>query len=379
MGYEYVFIDSADTHSTNDSGSSVDIKLTRPINNATSVEVVSATMKNDFFNVREGENAFGIMFKAQDDDGTPTPNILSLYELVNVTAMINPMDDSHLIQDALSHHINNGDYGTILPIYVTPGVYTIDTLCDRLTTLITADQFHPALNPGTTAAGNGLIFTTMADQGYKTVVSRAFDASFDVGSKDIAIQLVTYASNAREYRNSILDRMGFQYAEQAIPMEYAKQMLDIPMIDDNSAMISTVGLVGAKAYHENHSHMFLTSNLVNGDIQRTYTTNTPGGLGYTRQSEILQVIQVDANMYNYIHFQSNGHNALKHMIHTGRSISTFNLTLTDENGRKFEDGTHHPFQVVIRFEVADSEGDKLSHAIIEKNRASAFKSRHMVR
>lgn len=377
MGFQYVIVDSSDTHRVNgDGGSKVTVRLLRPIINATAVEVVSVTTKNEFFNIREGANVFYIGYRVQS---ALSDNI----EKLPIESYLVQGLDTRISNKAVRFSIRDnpnlqftGTYGSLLPILIEPGVYTMVGLAAILTDL---------LRPSIWRDERGGV--TFATQAFRMTVVDVFTGNHGGGYVDadkLRPYLVTPTRNAREYRNSMLDRMGFNFKGQVTTFDQFTNGLNAsPFISGSRTLSPTTFnpvLLGDFAYHENHSHMFLTSDLVINDVQRTYTPD--GGIagsipiGQTTPSDALQMLQVDSNLYNYIHFASNGNNAMKHMLHSKQAISMFTISLTDESGKLFEEGSYRPFQVMLKFETAETEGSRLNGAILEHNKKMAFLSRH---
>jgi hypothetical protein len=371
--HQYVFVDSEDDTMASNHGSTTSVQLAKPISGAVSVELMSFTAKNDFFNITAPHNQFFICYRSN------SPLTQALDDLVGAVFTIDNTLKNGATTVASISNLNHANpwtvadmgggghlkYGIIVPFWVEPGMYTIPSLVEKMNVLINAGIFQGA-------SSTGVEF--VVDEGFRVSVHQEVVDIDNAGAYTVEAFLCSEQRNERDYRNSPLHRLGFKWKREVAALyEMFVSGVEDELWSQTLPFNNTFPLRATTVYHENRSHLMLTSDLVSGDVQQTRFSSV------AHSSDMLQLIPIDAPLFSYIQFQSNGSNTMKHQLQTRRALDTFKLVLTDEHGKVFEDGQYHPFQVLLRFETIVDDGARAIRELQVQNQKRSFASRHMVR
>ena len=109
-----------------------------------------------------------------------------------------------------------------------------------------------------------------------------------------------------------------------------------------------------------------------------HCTTQPGEENHlvTMQTNILQKIDVNVNIFSYIHYRSNATEAFVHELN-GQPITRFSLELTDDDHKIFPVNHHKQFSCVLVFETADPHGaGDLNAQMIQDNQLKSYLARH---
>ena len=97
----------------------------------------------------------------------------------------------------------------------------------------------------------------------------------------------------------------------------------------------------------------------------------------THKSNILQKIDVDTNIYSYLHFKSKSSDAYEHTL-SGKPISHFHLELCDNHGDIYSKNHHKPYSCVLKFEIEENHAiQDLNEKQIQLNHKLQYNSRHI--
>jgi hypothetical protein len=143
----------------------------------------------------------------------------------------------------------------------------------------------------------------------------------------------------------------------------------------SNRMVGDTGISNYIAYESPCSYLLLKSDLVN-DFS-TIVLDENSNTYISHKENILQKIDVDVNIYSYLHFKSNHSDAYKHTL-SGKPITRFNLELCDDHGDLFSKNHHKTYSCVLKFEIEENNAIKdLNEQQIQLNHKLQYNSRHI--
>ena len=328
---QYVSIDSRNRVES-ELSSEITVNLSHPIHRAKTVSCISFSTPNELYNVKRGSNVFYVEVYSTSQQST-----------------------------------------IIYDFTIEPSLYTMQRLVD-------------ACNEAILAKGNlvgiTISFTLLAS--YKVTFSTT-------ATSTTAKYVSLYHTNKSDsFSKSILHRLGFSRNQ------CAKGTNNVMTINNAQLQITH----GGRAYnystfnvfkilHANNnetidgnficfesptSYLQLKSDLVQ-DFTTTFT-NSDKTICMTKNDNVLQHIQVDVNVYSYIHFNSSASDSLKHNL-SHQTISQFKLSLTDDIGQVFEENHFKDFVAILCFEIEnDVSLEDLNRDVLLANQKMQFLSRH---
>ena len=357
MGFKYLLIDSqtADqTTLTSAYNPRLDIRLDHPIENAISVQLLSFSSPNDYYNVRAQADRFESM----------------LYNFSASTPFI----------EKRSYQI---------PV----GLYTITQLVDALNVAANADPF------GTVASPTLIPVFALLSTNKVSITCSSAGASIR--------RYVLYSS---KFHNSIVHRIGYSKTQVFTPEFDSRARFDydtptdgdsmtvpgrlftrggaaIVLIDgqseenwhgtlgkplvwktNNVGEIKTGNNVGFEAYQ----NLLLKSSLVNQDVESIFKQSN--GIVLSKSDPILQKIETNVGLYSYLHWNAGLVTPFLHTL-SGKIIQSFSLTLTDDAGEPFGVDEAKHWSAVLRFETAE-QNDQVTKENSLRNQDFRFKSSH---
>lgn len=321
MPTEYIHINSALSTSTS---SRVQVNLPAPMMHASSVSCVSASMPNDFFNVREGYNVFSLI----------------VYRAVTG-----------------SNDFKQFDYT------VPQGQYTIGGLVDTLNTLMGNNK--PIL-PGSVA--DLTVVLSVLASGFITIQTNGVD------SASTRRFVVLYS---KDYWTSIARRLGFQMSQvvdTSTPSLIRNLGAGVVFTEDGGATYEALSLSDPFSYDILKVSSDPNTNIGTSDgvgfeaigtrvvlrsslVRDAYATTGYGGL---QRSDILQEIPIDVGPHSYIHHRGYNKQALVHAL-DGRPITSFWVELCDEWGEPFGPRDFKHFSCILHFELEVDQASEAAH------------------
>ena len=230
MGYKYIHVNTK--HLPTQNSSKYNITLAEPINHCTHVEVVGFSTQNDLYNIAEDNNVIRFIFRGGALDPAVTPNTNSI---LHAEFEIPPAFYTH---DQMIEAIETA---------MRESVYYNSSATDAAPSGIV---ITPELMVGSYPVGavkkNVLIMFSIADG--KTIIKMSYPVG-EPTSKITHAWLACRFSDAAEWHNSILNRLGFA----------SRQILFIGTFLDNSQLFG----------QEVHT----TSMTVNSEYDRAYHTH----------------------------------------------------------------------------------------------------------
>ena len=358
MGFKYLLIDSQSANratSTLPYNPQLDIRLDHPIENAISVQMMSFSSPNDYYNVRAHADRFECM----------------LYNFSVATPFI----------ERRSYQIPTG-------------LYTITQLVDALNEAATANPFGTAASPTLTP-----VFSLLSTN----------KVSITCSSSGAGIRRFTlYSAN---FHNSIVHRIGFSKSQVFTPDFDSRAFDDFNAVNTLGNSINSPGklfgvgsgstvLIDGRPEDEWHGtlgkplvwktnnvgetkksnnvgyeayqHLLLKSSLVNQDVESIFKQSD--GIVVSKSDPILQKIETNVSLYSYLHWNSG---LVQPFVHTlsGKIIQSFSLTLTDDAGEPFGIDEAKHWSAVLRFETAE-QNDQVTRENSLRNQDLRFKSSH---
>jgi hypothetical protein len=358
MGFKYLLIDSqiADrTTLTSPYNPRLDIRLDHPIENAISVQMMSFSSPNDYYNVRSNNDKFESM-------------------LYNYSVAV-PFIERRSYQ---------------IPI----GLYTITQLVDALNVAAAADPFGTPASPTLTpqfsllstnrvaitcsSAGAGIRrFTLYSANFHNSIVHRIGFAKSQVFTPEFDSRAFDDFNAVNSVGNSINSPgklfgvgSGSTVLIDGRPEDEWHGTLGKPLVWKTNSVgeTKTGNNVGFEAYQ----NLLLKSSLVNQDVESIF--KQPDGTVVSKSDPILQKIETNVSLYSYLHWNAG---LVQPFVHTlsGKIIQSFSLTLTDDAGVEFGIDEAKHWSAVLRFETAE-QNDQVTRENSLMNQQLRFKSSH---
>ena len=337
MPYEYVSIDSR--HSQYHEGSSeMTVNLSAPILHAKSVRMVGFSQANEFWNIVTGANTL----------------ILKAYRLTdNVT-------DS-------------------LTITVPPGLYSISDLVDTINNSLSSPAFFSI----------DLVFAYLANGKVSITATSATSP---------AKRMILYHPRSKDFYNSVAYRLGF--AREQVSDSFANNLIQgpsgsvtinykgvvVPEADwDETALFSIWRPSSSIAADQVRTGNFIgfesrcPTLYVHSDLVRDFHTtihDEANDMQLTTQQNVLQKVDVNVGIYSYLHYRSSLTEAFVHSL-SGQPITSFKISLRDDQHQLFEPRSYKPWSVILVFETVDDEAAiRINEQVISDNQRRRFLAEH---
>lgn len=339
MPFEYVCVDSRHcSYHDSQKGSEMSVNLSSPLLHAKSVRMVGFSQANEYWNVITGANT--LTFKA------------------------------YRLSDNVSE---------TLPITVPPGLYSMTALVDVLNDLVPSPAFF----------GIDIVFTYLAS-GKVSITATSTTSP--------AKRMILYHPRSRDFYNSIAYRLGF--AREQVSDSNANNLIQGPL---GSATINYKGVSVLEAEWDETAFFAIwkTSSSISDDQIRTgnfigfesrcptlyvhsdlvrdfHTTihDEANDMPLTTQQNVLQQIDVNVNIHSYLHYRSSLTEAFVHSL-SGQPITSFKISLRDDQHRLFEPRSYKPWSVILVFETVDDEAAiRINEQVISDNQKRRFLAEH---
>jgi hypothetical protein len=332
MPYTYLSIDSrhAQYHET---ASEMTVHLSAPILHAKSVRLVSFSQANEYYNIYSGANT--LTFKA--------------YRLTD-------------------------NVSETLTITVPPGLYSISDLVTFINNQ-TPTFFSISLSFAQLAGGKVTITATSATSPAKRMI----------------------LFHPRFY-NSLAYRLGF--AREQVSDSFANNLIQGPTGSatinykgvstpesewDETALFAIWNPSSAVAADQVRTSNFIgfesrCPNLyVHSDLVRDFHTtmhDEANDMLLTSQQNVMQKIDLNVGIYSYVHYRSSLTEAFTHSL-SGQAITSFKISLRDDQHKLFEARTYKPWSCVLVFETVDDEAAiRINEQVISDNQRRRFLAEH---
>jgi hypothetical protein len=358
----------------------LDLEFPEPLQHVHEIALQSATIPNEFFNVRQGQNTLTIGWITQD---VPTTQ------------------------------------SNAFTVEVVPGLYTLDNLCTALNTQIQAQADQLLWTPGNTA--NGIQFSR-PDSSFATdyevtqieqVEKKTFTPNNAAGSNldgRAYYALVHVATPQAPFATSLAARLGFTRHDVFVMYESPRtsgtaaagnrlwenrpDSFDLATIDemvargntsvfehntdvvgvDASAHITKAMLSGSETYDNLLLHCDLLSN---STLMTTHLdTGHQPAVATIQRSDVLAVVPNNANIGSNIVFVRPSEHYGGHAINQHRPITKMRLWITDSAGKPFRQYEMPDYVAVLEFTIVEHVPD-IMRQVAQLNQNKAYQSRHM--
>jgi hypothetical protein len=354
MGVTYLHIDSKD-RMQHETSSKMSIRLSTPIQKATSVKLVSLSLANELYNIDEGNNVLTI-------------NIQDFSDAV-VGEAIEPLE---------------------IVIRVPAGIYTTEQLIEDINTLL-LDELVGAMGD----ARNLDITFELSDDYRVRIVTAEVDP---LPANPPTLQRVTLfypgINEAPPFGTSVIHRLGFS-RQQVCPHRVPFGVVDINIAGevtihglnlrgnaavppnevkyiglnpqsppDNTAISHNIGWV-------THPFVYILSDELVKHATRTHS-NANGSVA-TTNTDILQKIPINTNLYNWIHFFGSEY-TFEHQL-DGRTIHHFDIALANSERQVFPNRHFKDFHLTLEFQTMEND-EEVNQAAIKALAKKGYAIRH---
>jgi hypothetical protein len=356
MGVIYLHIDSKD-RMQHETTSKMLVRLSTPIQKATSVKLVSFSTANELYNIDEGNNVLTIHIQ---DFTVPIFN-----------AIVEPL---------------------AIVIRVPAGVYTTERLIEAINVLI-YERY-----PNDEDRANLDIAFELLDDGTNRV-SIVTNPVEDLPNQPIQqIHRVTLyyppTGQAPPFGTSVIHRLGFS-RQQVCPHRVPFGVVNIA--NDGEVTIHGFNFQGNAGVPENdveyirlhpqsppddtatsnnigwetHPFVYILSDELVKHATRTHG-NANGSVA-TTNTDILQKIPINTNLYNWIHFFGSEY-TFEHQL-DGRTIHHFDISLANSERQVFPNRHFKDFQLTLEFKTMEND-EEVNEAAITALAKKGYDIRH---
>jgi hypothetical protein len=370
--YEYIYINSRNSKKS-DTTSRMNIELTTPLLNAKTVSVCSFSTANEFFNIREPNNTvtIGVLSEADSAQFEPTLETYTippgLYDMPTVIAKLNELMEA--IQP-------NSVWCTFAQTPQGKTTFSVQSnSTPKKRAFLYSEVFYAKFS------------TTLL---YRLGFSNdqcAYADDVRLGGSDV-LRFTKVPTDGSVTEHYVINYRGFPLTEQQFadvdPKMHIFKLLKSSFgtgYTNDDGSISTTRMTGDTltstyiAFESPCSYLLLKSNLVTNF--RSVVLDEQSNTYVTHNDNILQKIDVDTNIYSYLHFKSKSSDSYKHTL-SGKPISHFNLELCDNHGDIYSKNHHKPYSCVLKFEIEENHAIKdLNEKQIQLNHALQYNSRHI--
>ena len=379
---KYLTVKSADfnLNSTDEDYPYLDLEFPEPLHHVHEIALQSATIPNEFFNVRQGQN--------------------------DLTIAWNTFDNSQ---------------SRAFTLTVPPGLYTLDKLCDALNVAAEAEKSQLRYDP--TASGQvGIQFsrvTSTLATNYKVTKIESVYQYGGITNGDNNAQtyycLVHVATPQAPFETSIAARLGFTRHDVFIvhesprvdgavnvnpappgstwtnsPAEFNqtvlaemdtrgntsvfRQNINTPDgANTGSAKETTSMLSGSETYSNILLHCDLLSN---STLVTSHLDTRNQSITTIQRSDVLAVIPNNANIGASIVYVRPSEHYGGHAVNQHRPITKLRLWLTDPAGKPFRFFEMPDYVAVLEFTIVEHVPD-IMRQVAQLNQNKAYQSRHM--
>ena len=378
---KYLTVKSADFNLTSkdEDYPYLDLEFPEPLHHVHEIALQSATIPNEFFNVREGQN--------------------------NLTIAWNTFD--------------NGQ-SRAFTLTVAPGLYTLDKLCDALNiqAVAAAVAGHLRWDPGQAVGIQFSRQTSLFATDYKvtqiTNVYQKLQIAVGDNSARTHYCLVHVATPQAPFETSIAARLGFTRHDVFIvhesprvtgtvdgspdsnwvnaPSEFnftelsemeargntsvfqTSLAFNTNPVTSNAAFITSKSMLSGSETYSNillHCDLLSNSTLVTTHLDTSNQPNTT-----IQRSDVLAVIPNNANIGANIVFVRPSEHYGGHAVNQHRPITKLRLWLSDAAGKPFKQFEMPDYIAVLEFTVVEHVPD-IMRQVAQLNQNKAFQSRHM--
>jgi hypothetical protein len=324
MGYEYVLINSRH-RKPHETTSSMNVQLSNPIHKALDVKVMSFSCANEFYNIQEGNNSLQFV----------------IYPVTSLNGF-----------GMLTPHLTT--------IEVSPGLYTVD----ELVAAITAD-----LSEYESPIGFQIVDIAVTLLANNRVQVQCVSTEGLAPAPISYARVVLYHPFGDDFYTSVSHRLGFSrtqvvdfipdfildpISDRLVAVMPNGRMVDEDLLDFlvwDTEIETGQTRVSDNIGFETYPYVYLKSDALVKHATRTIK-NSDGSVA-TAHTNVLQKIPITVSLFSWIHFFGS-EEVFVHSL-DGRTITSFDIGLTDHANREFSSRHFKDFSVELMFQTADGE------------------------
>jgi hypothetical protein len=353
MGYEYVSVDSMNRRA-HERTSRILVQLSEPIQHATSVEVVSFSTANEFFNVFEGYNTmhfevyspFVVSPENRSVFLTVDPGLYTGAELVaalNARALVAAVHPTTGTNVTISFSLD--ETGRVAIKVSTPSASR------RVVIYQAGKNYNKSIPYRLGFSRTQTVRTNLQGGGVNGAIPNLIRNTFDSAAPTPIAEYLDPRVGSTTEPNSYIEESPFAGGHDPPRLPYEVwNTID----STQNGPLATHPVVGANILFEAHPFVVLRSSLVN-DFTKTLLEEDdghPSGRCSTTQDSVLCKVNIDRNLYSWIHYESHINQAMVHQL-SGKPLSSFWVELADSNGEAFNGLEFKDYQLILKFETAD--------------------------
>jgi hypothetical protein len=264
-----------------------------------------------------------------------------------------------------------------LTVTVPPGLYSITDLVTEINNQ-TPTFFSISLSFAQLASGKVTITATSASSPAKRMIL------FHPRSKDFYNSLAYRLGFAREQVSDSFANNLIQGPTGSVTINY--KGVSVPEADwDETALFAIWRPSSAVAADQVRTSNFIgfesrcPNVYIHSDLVRDFHTtmhDEVNDMQLTSQQNVLQKIDLDVGIYSYIHYRSSLTEAFTHSL-SGQTITSFKISLRDDQHQLFDARTYKPWSCVLVFETVDDQAAiRINEQVISDNQRRMFLAEH---
>lgn len=338
MGVEYISVNSA-ARAEHETTSRIHVELQKPIQKATSVQVVGFSTANEFYNIQNGNNTLTIL----------------VYQI--------------------------GVQMFSFTIELEPGFYTGEEMINEINRQLTVH------GQGVSAANPGVGLVTIQ---FELLANLRTQISMSAGSTPMK-RVVLYVPSEQVSKDSLAKRLGFtkdQVSWTNTPDLFrlnngVVEMLNrsgrylyyIPETEIDNCLIFQPGntsnrvFKGSHISFETHPYIYIESDL-SSSVRSCFNRDD---VKIVHSVPVLQRVDINVNRHSWVAYASNFDN-LVHPL-DGKTISNFYVQITNPDHQPFLIHESKDYVVLLKFETHD-DNDDVNERVIRNIQRQDFLKRH---
>jgi len=349
MPYKYLLINSQEANqrsATRPYKSSLEIHLNQPIERAVSMQMMSFSSPNDFFNVRAHNDTFECMLYSLS--GTPAlerktytleTGLFTIQEIVN----------------SLNAKAAESPFGTMQPVFNLSASNKVQITCS--------------------STGTGIRrFVLYSTKFHNSIVHRLGFNEHQVFTRDFSPEAAADWNNTSGGPLLGPDKL-FNYISGQVfvlntPEASWKGTIGNALVWKTDGTGETKN--GNNIGFENYMHLLMKCSLVSQDFQSV--VKQEDGTILVQSDSVLQKIDTTVSTYSYLHWAAGINQPFVHTL-SGKNIQSFSLQLTDDQGQPFAVNESKNWTAVIRFETAEENKNATTKNFLQ-NQQLRFQASH---
>jgi len=372
MSYKYLHINTQHLPRA-ENQTEYSINLIEPIRNASSLELTSFSIANDFYNVLNGNNQVRIIFKRSPDTGTTALNDVFMVEITleegfythqeMIEEIIRQLTlTTNLYYDSSTQTVDADGFYDIYPKVLATGTsvfaqqttYAVKVKVTQETSGKTTFEFKQ-----NTTVASGLKYALLSypyedydDLFHDSILHRLGYTRQQVyfSDRDITDSTQVFLSNSASNNRINLTNQRI-VLENIVANDVAISSTEVTSFSRNFSNSNRQKYTSNQLAWETHSHLHVTCDLIH-DIQTT--TQYYKQLGKTQLDDTLASISIDTNRASWIHYIPQ---SLTHLHKIDNPlIRNFKIGIKNAHShRHFVGEQHKDFQLTLKIHLMDDE------------------------